>query len=86
MTGVIGLTTALKIQEKGGYQVEIIAEVLPLDPKTIKYTSQWAVRTIPVLPVCLTYAHILCGDYVEFIRGLIMLVRRQKAPNKPVSH
>lgn len=45
MIGVIGLTTALKIQEKGGYQVEIVAEVLPLDPKTIKYTSQWAVRT-----------------------------------------
>jgi glycine/D-amino acid oxidase-like deaminating enzyme len=40
--GVIGLATALKIQEKGGYQVEIIAEVLPIDPKTIKYTSQWA--------------------------------------------
>ena len=41
--GVIGLTTALKIQEQGGYQVTIIAEVLPTDPKTIKYTSHWAV-------------------------------------------
>ncbi|KDR68349.1 hypothetical protein GALMADRAFT_272579 [Galerina marginata CBS 339.88] len=40
--GVAGLTTALKIQEKGIYQVEIIAEVLPSDPKTIKYTSHWA--------------------------------------------
>ncbi|KIM42203.1 hypothetical protein M413DRAFT_18597 [Hebeloma cylindrosporum] len=40
--GVIGLTTALRIQEKGLYQVEIIAEILPTDPKTYKYTSQWA--------------------------------------------
>ena len=41
--GVVGLTTALKIQETGDYQVTIVAEVLPSDPKTIKYTSQWAV-------------------------------------------
>ncbi|KAJ7583465.1 hypothetical protein C8J56DRAFT_1055227 [Mycena floridula] len=40
--GVVGLTTALKIQEHGGYAVTILAEVLPTDPKTIKYTSQWA--------------------------------------------
>jgi hypothetical protein len=43
LSGVIGLTTALRIQEKGLYQVEIIADVLPTDPKTYKYTSQWAV-------------------------------------------
>ncbi|KAH9477485.1 D-amino-acid oxidase [Psilocybe cubensis] len=41
-SGVIGLTTALKIQEKGCYQVEIIADVLPSDPKTVRYTSHWA--------------------------------------------
>jgi len=41
--GVVGLTTALKIQEKGGYNVTIIAEVLPSDPKCIKYASHWAV-------------------------------------------
>jgi hypothetical protein len=41
--GVIGLTTALKIQEQGVYQVTIIADVLPNDTKNIKYTSQWAV-------------------------------------------
>ncbi|KIY64403.1 nucleotide-binding domain-containing protein [Cylindrobasidium torrendii FP15055 ss-10] len=40
--GVIGLTTALKLQEKGGYAVTILAEVLPSDPKTVKYTSLWA--------------------------------------------
>ncbi|KAJ7241025.1 D-amino-acid oxidase [Mycena haematopus] len=40
--GVVGLTTALLIQEKGGYQVEIVAEILPSDPKSIKYTSHWA--------------------------------------------
>ncbi|KAJ7336451.1 D-amino-acid oxidase [Mycena albidolilacea] len=40
--GVVGLTTAVRIQEKGGYQVEIVAEVLPSDPKNIKYTSHWA--------------------------------------------
>ncbi|KAK0192248.1 FAD dependent oxidoreductase [Armillaria mellea] len=40
--GVVGLTTALKIQEKGGYHVTIIAETLPTDPKTSRYTSHWA--------------------------------------------
>ncbi|TEB19203.1 D-amino-acid oxidase [Coprinellus micaceus] len=40
--GVIGLTTALKIQETGRYNVTIIAEILPSDPKNIKYASQWA--------------------------------------------
>ncbi|TFK41512.1 D-amino-acid oxidase [Crucibulum laeve] len=40
--GVIGLTTALKIQNRGGYRVTIIAEVLPGDPKSVKYTSLWA--------------------------------------------
>ncbi|KAF9486250.1 D-amino-acid oxidase [Pholiota conissans] len=37
--GVIGLTTALKIQEKEGYQVTILAEQFPTDPKTVKYAS-----------------------------------------------
>ncbi|KAJ7871319.1 hypothetical protein B0H13DRAFT_1634268 [Mycena leptocephala] len=40
--GVVGLTTAVRIQEKGGYQVAIVAEALPSDPKSIKYTSHWA--------------------------------------------
>ncbi|KAG9218144.1 hypothetical protein CCMSSC00406_0008083 [Pleurotus cornucopiae] len=40
--GVIGLTTALKLQQKGGYQVTIIAEAFPSDAKTVKYTSHWA--------------------------------------------
>ncbi|OBZ77747.1 D-amino-acid oxidase [Grifola frondosa] len=40
--GVVGLTTAVKIQEKGGYNVTIVAETLPSDPKSIKYTSIWA--------------------------------------------
>ncbi|KAG7089197.1 hypothetical protein E1B28_010899 [Marasmius oreades] len=40
--GVAGLTTALNIQERGGYNVSIVAEALPTDPKSIKYTSLWA--------------------------------------------
>ncbi|KAL0576848.1 hypothetical protein V5O48_005145 [Marasmius crinis-equi] len=40
--GVVGLTTALGIQERGGYAVTIVAEILPTDPKSIKYTSKWA--------------------------------------------
>jgi hypothetical protein len=40
--GVIGLTTALKLQEQGGYQITIVAETLPSDPKNIRYTSPWA--------------------------------------------
>lgn len=41
--GVIGLTTALKIQLQGVYNVTIIAESLPDDQKSIRYTSSWAV-------------------------------------------
>ncbi|KAK0480834.1 hypothetical protein IW261DRAFT_1563545 [Armillaria novae-zelandiae] len=38
--GVIGLTTALRIQETRKYHVAIIAETFPSDPLTIRYTSQ----------------------------------------------
>jgi hypothetical protein len=41
-SGVIGLTSALKLQEEG-YHITIIAEIFPTDPKSPKYTSQWAV-------------------------------------------
>lgn len=43
-SGVVGLTTALKIQLRGTYQVTIVSEIIPSDPKSIKYTSRWAVR------------------------------------------
>ncbi|KAL8278030.1 hypothetical protein RQP46_009490 [Phenoliferia psychrophenolica] len=39
--GVIGLSTALKLQREG-YKVAIVAECLPGDPNNIKYTSCWA--------------------------------------------
>ncbi|KAH6905344.1 D-amino-acid oxidase [Coprinopsis sp. MPI-PUGE-AT-0042] len=39
--GVIGLTTALKLQE-AGYRITIIAEIFPTDPQSAKYTSHWA--------------------------------------------
>ncbi|KZV76583.1 D-amino-acid oxidase [Peniophora sp. CONT] len=40
--GVIGLTAALAIQEKGGFQVTIVADTLPTDAKSVSYTSHWA--------------------------------------------
>jgi len=40
--GVVGLTTALKIQEQGTYRVTIVAETFPTDPKSSRYTSHWA--------------------------------------------
>ncbi|KIP11903.1 hypothetical protein PHLGIDRAFT_63002 [Phlebiopsis gigantea 11061_1 CR5-6] len=40
--GVVGLTTAVKIQEQGGYAVTVVADTFPSDPKSIKYTSLWA--------------------------------------------
>ncbi|KAF7369798.1 D-aspartate oxidase [Mycena venus] len=40
--GVVGLTTAIKLQEKGGYQVTIVAEILPTDRPSSHYTSHWA--------------------------------------------
>ena len=44
--GVVGLSTAIKIQEHGGYHVTVIGETIPGDPKSIYYTSPWAVRFI----------------------------------------
>ncbi|EED79452.1 predicted protein [Postia placenta Mad-698-R] len=40
--GVAGLTTGIAILEKGGYDVTIVAETFPGDPRTIKYCSNWA--------------------------------------------
>jgi len=42
-TGVIGLSTAIRLQEKENYVVSIVAETFPTDPKCIKYCSHWAV-------------------------------------------
>lgn len=39
--GVIGLSTAISIREKG-YDVTLLAQYLPGDPKNIGYTSPWA--------------------------------------------
>jgi len=40
--GVIGLSTAIKVQERGAYSVTILAEAFPTDSKCIQYTSHWA--------------------------------------------
>ncbi|KAJ6562300.1 D-amino-acid oxidase [Mycena capillaripes] len=40
--GVSGLTTAIKLQEKGQYQVTIVAEIWPTDHPSPHYTSHWA--------------------------------------------
>lgn len=42
-TGVVGLSTAIRVQETGKYNVTIVAETFPTDPPTIRYTSHWAV-------------------------------------------
>ena len=47
--GIIGLTTALTLQETGRYNVTILAETFPTDPRTIRYTSHWAVRSFVTL-------------------------------------
>jgi len=39
---VIGLSTAIKLQETGKYNVSVLAETFPTDPKSIRYTSHWA--------------------------------------------
>ena len=44
--GVVGLTTALRIQVQGNYTVTIVSEIIPSDPSSIKYTSRWAVSCI----------------------------------------
>ncbi|KAF7350765.1 D-aspartate oxidase [Mycena sanguinolenta] len=40
--GVIGLTTAIHLQEKDGYEVTIVAEIWPSDHPSAHYTSHWA--------------------------------------------
>ncbi|KAF7761404.1 hypothetical protein Agabi119p4_9396 [Agaricus bisporus var. burnettii] len=43
--GVVGLTTALEIQQRGNgkYRVTLVADAYPGDPDTgVRYTSQWA--------------------------------------------
>ncbi|KAH8824130.1 nucleotide-binding domain-containing protein [Flagelloscypha sp. PMI_526] len=40
--GVIGLTTAIKLQETNRYAVTIVAEILPTDLPSSRYTSHWA--------------------------------------------
>ena len=45
-SGVVGLTTALKIQQQGNYVVTIVSEMMPSDPGSTKYTSRWAVGYI----------------------------------------
>jgi hypothetical protein len=40
--GVVGLSTALTLQDKG-YDVTIVADQFPEDPRNIRYTSHWAV-------------------------------------------
>ena len=45
--GVVGLTTAITIQEAyPNADVKIIAEFFPGDGRSIKYTSMWAVGTL----------------------------------------
>ncbi|KAF9486249.1 nucleotide-binding domain-containing protein [Pholiota conissans] len=67
--GVIGLTTALKLQETGRYQVEIVAEILPTDPKNIKYTSQWAgAHFVSISPSGTPQADIDHATFLEFWR------------------
>lgn len=46
ISGVVGLTAALHIQLQGNYRVTVISEIIPGDPKSIKYTSNWAVGCI----------------------------------------
>lgn len=45
--GVIGLSTAIRLQE-AGYKVDIVAEFNPEDPKNIRYTSPWAVSALSI--------------------------------------
>ncbi|KAN0085972.1 D-aspartate oxidase [Tylopilus felleus] len=40
--GVVGLSAAIRVQETGKYNVTIVAETFPTDPRTIRYTSHWA--------------------------------------------
>ena len=45
-SGVVGLTTALKLQLQRNYMVTVVSEIIPGDPSSIKYTSRWAVGYI----------------------------------------
>ncbi|KAF8191151.1 D-amino-acid oxidase [Pholiota molesta] len=67
--GVIGLTTALRLQETERYQVEIVADIFPTDPKNINYTSQWAgAHFVSVSPAGTEQADIDHKTFLEFWR------------------
>ena len=51
-----------------GYKVEIIAEVIPTDPKTIKYTSHWAV-SLYLLIVYIFYNYTVNADCTNHYVG-----------------
>ena len=59
LIGVIGLTTAIVLQEKGDYHVTIVADVFPGDERSSRYTSCWAVSRIMIYPF--QYQYLLIG-------------------------
>lgn len=69
--GVIGLTTALKIQQQGGYQVTVLAQDFPTDPTTVTYASLSAVR--------------VCFAFIRFLLLLIYLFHAQGAHHVSVA-
>ncbi|KAG8795295.1 hypothetical protein FRC12_016309 [Ceratobasidium sp. 428] len=76
--GVVGLSTALRIQELG-YKVTILAENLPGDKKTIEYTSPWAAA----------YHVSLAGDDMRqqgMDRETFQVLWKMSEPNHPAAN
>jgi len=77
-TGVVGLSTAIRVQETGKYNVTIIAETFPTDPRTIRYTSHWAVSVVGRVIVS-------CWSTLIY-RGHIMSVRHLEMQDRKVHY
>ena len=83
IAGVVGLTTAIKILEEGGHNVTIIADAFPFDPKTIRYTSLWAVR---ILKRFLNLSSILTVYHREHIMSATLKeMLNSKASSSPLT-
>lgn len=46
---MVGLSTAIRLQETGKYSVTIVAEIFPTDSRTIRYTSHWAASVLQLI-------------------------------------
>jgi hypothetical protein len=72
--GVIGLSTAIKIQERGSYKVTIVAEIFPTDPKDARYASHFAVSMAFIIDLWISPFKILIPRAHNLLQVLLDMI------------